>query len=1099
MTFLIRLRTMLGLILLISSVLQSPGTAQVANVQADAEAEAASPAANDAYADAANSQNQGDFAKAAMQWETFVNGFGDDPLIPVAKHYRAVCLIQSGQYSDAIKVLEALLKSKIVFDQVEESYINLGWAHYMVGAQGNPSALNLAAGTLAKYVREFPQGKLVDQALFYQAESLYQAGEVDQAVTLFDQLVTEHPKSPLRAEALYALATSRQELGQRISAIKNLEKFIEKYSDHTLIGDVHFRLAHAYQQDNELATAAEYYGKASESETFESADQAIYQKAYCLASLQRFEESAAEYVHLVEDFADSPLAHQATLEAGRCYYRCDRLEDASRWLRLVIESNQITRIEAAHWLNRIYLQQEDLELATRVARAAIDWSATSEARRIAMNPKTGKPEFPFLDELKLDYAQTLGKISGQYDAALDAFSEVYDDKSDSRLAPQALFQAAQLANANGKHEKSIELTGEFMRRFKDHELARKVTKLKANGALLVEEPQVAENAARELIAANVDKESPEIRVKLAQVLYSNKKYAEAIKAVGNINDIKNAEDRAKVWHLVGDSHLKLQQYSQAISALASSLKSDSDGNHVPQVLHRLARACGGDQQHKHARKTYEILLRDFPTHPRCEAALFELAEIELADQDHVQAVAHYVQLLKNYPDSNWMSDAILGKGMAQMGQSQFASAISSFTTLLDLGPEERIAGRAKFLRGVCRQKVGNHRASIADIEEFLESNPSLDQRSDAQLTWSVCQIELGKWEAAEETLNKIIEENPSYPRADQVVYYAGWSALSRDDLPLALEYFSQVVSEYPGSRLAAESHFHLGDYAYGEAQFDQSLRHFQEAYDLTEDDGVKEKSAYKLGWSHYHLGQYEPARANFSLQISDYPDGDFAPDGKFMMAECFVKLGSYEDAIKIYQQLKDHDGLKDDALELVHLHAGQTLNRMQKHEQALSWLVPFTKKFPESSRIATAEYEAGLAHRSLGQLKAAIDSLGSSARNDSDEIGARARYYLGNLFAANKQLGRAMREYQALMYGYGGESASEAVKKWQSKAGLEAGKSASLLAASPARRNKDIWLTRANKFFRFVLDRHPESESAMEAREQLQRLAELPNQRRVSR
>jgi len=84
-----------------------------------------------------------------------------------------------------------------------------------------------------------------------------------------------------------------------------------------------------------------------------------------------------------------------------------------------------------------------------------------------------------------------------------------------------------------------------------------------------------------------------------------------------------------------------------------------------------------------------------------------------------------------------------------------------------------------------------------------------------------------------------------------------------------------------------------------------------------------------------------------------------------------------------------------------------------------------------------------------------------------------------------------MREYQSLMYGYGGEDASPAVRKWQAKAGLEAGKSASLLAESPTRDDRELWLARSRKFFRYVVDRHSGSDSAIDAVTRLDRIASM--------
>ena len=83
-------------------------------------------------------------------------------------------------------------------------------------------------------------------------------------------------------------------------------------------------------------------------------------------------------------------------------------------------------------------------------------------------------------------------------------------------------------------------------------------------------------------------------------------------------------------------------------------------------------------------------------------------------------------------------------------------------------------------------------------------------------------------------------------------------------------------------------------------------------------------------------------------------------------------------------------------------------------------------------------------------------------------------------------------EFQKVMYGYGAEKASESIRRWQAKAGYEAGQCAGLLASQQrnnSSRRKQI--DAAKKYFTYVVRTHPKSKEANAAGQQLKKYSRL--------
>ncbi len=188
---------------------------------------------------------------AIEEWRKLLKDYANDPLASKASHYLGVCYMQQAKpdYAAASEAFaQALADEKLEIR--DESLINLGGASSCkVGPRRrcrcSKETLPTSARTLTDYVKSYPQGSSVDQALFFSAEIEYSLGNSKQAIDLYDQLIKNKAlaNSSWRADAQYALGVAYEQLKQDSQARTIYEAFLADNREHRLRSKVALRLA----------------------------------------------------------------------------------------------------------------------------------------------------------------------------------------------------------------------------------------------------------------------------------------------------------------------------------------------------------------------------------------------------------------------------------------------------------------------------------------------------------------------------------------------------------------------------------------------------------------------------------------------------------------------------------------------------------------------------------------------------------------------------------------------------------------------------------------------------------------------------------------
>jgi TolA-binding protein len=1039
-----------------------------------------SPEALNLYTDAANYQNNSAFELALDAWAQFLERFGNDPLAPKAQHYLGVCQLQLKQFAKAAESFGQVIAKYPKFEQLEEAYLNLGWCRYSLATAGDASQYPLAIETFEKLAGEYPKGKYVEQALFFEAESFYALSKRKEAALAYGRLVTGYPESKLRCDALYALGVTLEDMAEWAQAGKAYDMFLEGYATSELLTEVRMRKAETILQQGDVQQAATLFAEVAVVPGFDAAGHALMRQAFCATRLDKMAEAAALYAALTERFPASTDVPEAMLSAGRCYYRAERYDEAATWLGKVVAAGGEPAVEAAHWLCRIHLRAKRPEQALQLSDTILPQAGASA----------------FIANVKVDRADALYETDGRRADALNEYLAVYKTYPEHDVAALALYNAAFAALDLKQYDQALDLAGQFLTAFANNSLAPDARYIVAECQIQKKDYAQAETLYRTLlegVAEHPEKNLWQIRLGLA--IYLQKKYQAAIDTLLPIApQLTSPDQKAEALYLIGLSHFQLNQFNDAATQLQAAMAAHSAWRQADETLLYLARAQHKLGQIDQALVTLDALLKNYPATALADQVYYHLGEYRYAADQYAEAAAAYDQVIQKYAQSTYLPFALYGKGWASLKSGQFDVAAASFSALIDQHAQHPLRTDALLARGMCYRQQQKFAEAIADIDQYLTASPQGAQRADALYERGLAEAAQGEFPKAVQTLTTLLAEQPEYPGADKVLYELGWAYRSQRDEAAAVKAFAALAEKYPASPLAAEARFHVAEDYYAKKEYAEAVKSYEQAAKAN-NPALSEKVRYKLGWAYYQLQQYPQSLEQFQAQLASYPEGEegkLASDAWFMKGECLFRLQDYQQALPALVEAMKREASVPQIAVLRQLHAGQAALQLEKFPESIGFLDALIEKFPESNYLAEAYFERGRARQKLNQLDQAVADFKQAAERSRDTVGARAQFMLGEIGFQQKRFDEAIKDFQRVMFRYGTEQVPPDLKNWQAKAGYEAGRCCEVLiesAASPAERT--VRIADAKKFYRYVVETHPDNELATEAKKRLDALAQL--------
>ena len=1053
--------------------------------------------ADSLYADAANFQRGGAYEIAVQSWKSFLDRYPQDPKATNASYYLGICYLQQSvpNYAAASQAFEQTLKDP-QFSMRGEAYTNLAWSLYRQGTAGpqpDTQLLQKTLAVLAKLLEEKPSVPLAGQALFYSGEASYALGNRKQAIDFYTRFLSSQPNtSPLRGDVLYGKGVAEEELEFNDAAITSYETLLETCERTEIVTDVKLRLGDLYILNGKFEEAINTFRFVVNS-VDEPTDRsyALFREAFSLIQLNRYELASAKYSELLEQYPDSDLAGSAQFAKAQSYYRSGKMDLAEiEFTKSRDGDDLVIATEATHWIARIRLTRDRHAETIKVTRDQI---------------KKGL-EGNFTIPVQMDLAEALAfsKTIDPQSEAKEIFCRIYDQNPEHPLAPKALFNATVITFQLNEFSDALSLCERFLDALTTDPMRAEIGYIKAESARNLGQTNVANQSYLDLLNIECNDKHPMRGTWLLRAgAYWNTvgKSQQTLELLGREGDLfTEPAQQAEAFLLLGQAHLESDDALSAVKSLRASEEKNTGWQRLPEVRLTLGDALLAAELPVEAEECWLDLAENNPGSTYGDQARYRLANLYRDRSDFDEAISLYRSIYEGSQVAELKPHARYGAGWTFIQKKDYQAAIDTLDVLIN-EEDDQVYFDALTARGIAFRQINQHDKALRDLKLCLELASTNQRKANTLFELSLVYVQTNDTNAAVNALQTICDNHSDFAGMEDVLFELGWAYSKNSQPEKASGIFSRLLETYPKSKYSGEAAYFNGQQSYAAQNFDQAIRNFQLAISVSDDNALIERAMYRVAWSLYNKKEYLEADKEFSKQLRQYSETPLALDAMMMIGECRYQLKNYASALESYEIARDtilsnndsattiRDPSERQVREIVLLHGGQSAAQLGQWTEAIKWYDELRKRFPSTNYLAEVFYETGFAHQQQGNNDMALELLAEVANNYRNETGARSRFMMGEIYFSDQRMELAIPEFQRVMYGFGSENASDAIKNWQAKSGFEAGRCAEIILSKTGtpdsnQRAKQI----ARGFYQYVVDKHPNHNLVNKSLERLKAL-----------
>jgi TolA-binding protein len=609
----------------------------------------------------------GKFAEAAGEYDAVAKRYPSTPQAWDAEYRNAFCLHRLKRYDQSHAACEALRNTKDLPANLDHPVKELDAENLVL--------LGKYADATAALSQLLDQEKGDDRKLALRlriAQCAFFGGDYAKAAELLSPLAGDPrvAKEPSLQAAIFLLGDALLQQGKAAEAVQPLTTFL-RVSQAQDTREARFKLALAQEKSNDAAAA---------------------------------ERTLSELI-APGSTDDSPWVQRGLVEYAQLAKKAGRTDPAAQALRRVLAAHAPEECSAP----ALYLLGWIDFDAKRFTDAAAKWKQLEQ----------DYPKHALAPDAAFERGAAM-KEAGDWVNAVDVLRRFYVEHADSPHAAQAKLLEAQCLSSAGKNDAAGAV------------LASLAIEPKAGDAVLYElawsqrslkQPAEAQKTYRRLLHDHGNgKLASAARIELAELLYTDEKFAEATELLKAAIDDKTTDAKAAraASYRLAWCQLKLGRLDEAAGAFAK-LADDPQTEAEPAASSALQAGLAFAQRSRwdSARKYLELFTQKYPDNAQVPLALLKLGEVHAERSDYDASARAYETFLVKYAKDPQSYRAHFGLGWAMENRKQFDAARKAYQKVIDSHNGET-AARAQFQIGetfVAEGKFDKALAALLAVED----------------------------------------------------------------------------------------------------------------------------------------------------------------------------------------------------------------------------------------------------------------------------------------------------------------------------------------------------------------------------------------------
>lgn len=353
---------------------------------------------------------------------------------------------------------------------------------------------------------------------------------------------------------------------------------------------------------------------------------------------------------------------------------------------------------------------------------------------------------------------------------------------------------------------------------------------------------------------------------------------------------------AYVLELRGDALYNANSYAEALSSYSTAIEYPALGDDTNLDL-KVASTQTKLGNYDTSLALYDGILARAPNDYIKAQAMYEAGVVYQLQGQNDAALEKFKFAVENYPLSYYAYLSLvalldaggtvseLDRGLVDYFAGQYDVAIAAFDRYLAANPPEN-DGTAYYYRALSKSSLSQYDAALADYETFIANFSAHPKWSDAWgekafIEWA----HKGEYNRAAETLLEFVRISPANSFAAD--YLMSTARIYERDAQYdkAVETWSRVINEYPGSQSSSYAAFLIGIVEYRRGAYQPALEAFMRSLALASSPSDRSRAMFWMGKAQEQLGDATSAANSWRDGQNLNPGGYYSERARDILLE----------------------------------------------------------------------------------------------------------------------------------------------------------------------------------------------------------------------
>ena len=479
--------------------------------------------------------------------------------------------------------------------------------------------------------------------------------------------------------------------------------------------------------------------------------------------------------------------------------------------------------------------------------------------------------------------------------------------------------------------------------------------------------------------------------------------------------------QAKAYFYIAETHYYLEDYPAAITYYAQVAEMTDDPK-----LKLLADISLGWSYLK--LEKYDLAEQYFET-AETLSAKFNIpsddiylgkATLFVAMKEHKKALKAYQELIERFPNSPRIDEAQLGKANMHYFLGEYDQALKAYRGVIDTYQNKEgfalTLEKAFYGMAWTSLKSGEVETAVGYFKDILNRTTSDIVKASVLTQIGDAYQDTDNLTRALEFYDQVLTDYPDSHYTDYAQFRQGIALLKLNKIEAAMLSFQSLQTNFPGSKYLNDVNYYLGLANYKKENWRQAA-HYLTAYlkGAPQRPDFVSESRYLRALAMFYLEDFEEALELFQDLIRVEKDNPLVvPVALYHVARCLHHLDRDKEAVKMMLSLADTYPTTDAAQDAL-LWLGDHYLAASKPKEAISYYQQYLEKFPSGKHVDLIRYELAQAYQIDGKLDRALNFFKLLDKKSDPEIYAKARLAIADIFSQQVDSQEAIDTYQDIV------------------------------------------------------------------------------------